>query len=71
MLAQTGLQAIDNWMFSDSFLERLRYEIDPKWAGELPMTLLIARDGTTRVIVGPADLANVRAWIAAQATPAN
>ena len=31
------------------------------------MTLLIASDGTTRVILGPADLEVVRAWIAAQA----
>jgi hypothetical protein len=30
MLAQTGLAGAENWMFSDGFVERLRYEIDPQ-----------------------------------------
>ena len=24
------------WMFADSFVERLRFSIDPNWYGELP-----------------------------------
>ena len=46
MLAQTGLAGAENWMFTDGFVERLRYEIDPQWHGEIPRTLLIARDGS-------------------------
>jgi thiol-disulfide isomerase/thioredoxin len=67
MLADAGLLTAENWMFSDAFQQRLRYEIDPKWQGELPVTLLVGRDGATDVIVGPADLAIVRKWIEAQA----
>ena len=33
MLAQTGLAGAENWMFTDGFVERLRYEIDPQWHG--------------------------------------
>ena len=40
----------ENWTFDDDFVERLRYEIDPQWRGEIPRTLLIARDGSTTVI---------------------
>ena len=35
--------AAENWLFSDGFVERLRFEIDPAWQGEIPRTLLIAR----------------------------
>ena len=66
MLAQTGLAAAENWTFDDSFVERLRYEIDPRWQGDIPRTLLIARDGATTVIEGVADLDNVRAWLDGQ-----
>ena len=66
MLAQTGLAPAENWTFGDGFVERLRYEIDPQWQGEIPRTLLIAHDGTTTVIEGVADLARVKAWLEAQ-----
>jgi hypothetical protein len=66
MLAQTGLAAAENWTFADDFVERLRYEIDPQWRGEIPRTMLIARDGATTVIEGVADLESVRAWLDAQ-----
>ena len=45
MLNETGLGAPENWTFGDGFVERLRYEIDPQWRGEIPRTILITRDG--------------------------
>lgn len=66
MLARAGLAKAENWAFTDRFNERLRYEIDPAWAGELPRTLLIDRDGKETVLTGVADLAEVRAWLDAQ-----
>jgi len=68
MLAQTGLAAAENWTFADDFAERLRYEIDPQWRGEIPRTMLIARDGATTVIEGVADLTQVKAWLDEQRT---
>jgi thiol-disulfide isomerase/thioredoxin len=67
MLAQTGLAPAENWTFGDGFVERLRYEIDPQWQGDIPRTLLLARDGSTTVIEGVADLENIRAWLDGQA----
>lgn len=66
MLARAELAKAENWAFTDRFNERLRYEIDPAWAGELPRTLLIDRDGKETVLTGVADLAEVRAWLDAQ-----
>ncbi|HEY7248523.1 MAG TPA: TlpA disulfide reductase family protein [Xanthobacteraceae bacterium] len=63
MLAQTGLAGAENWMFVDGFVERLRYEIDPQWHGEIPRTILIARDGSVTTIEGPADFKLVKTWL--------
>ena len=68
-LERAGLTKAENWSFTDRFNERLRYEIDPAWSGELPRTLLIAADGTGTVLPGVADLTKVRAWLDAQPRP--
>jgi thiol-disulfide isomerase/thioredoxin len=66
-LDRDGLAAAESWTFTDRFYERLRYEIDPAWAGELPRTVMIGRDGSATVLPGVADLSKVRAWLDAQA----
>ena len=53
-------------MFNDDFVERLRYEIDPHWQGEIPLTLLIAPNGAITTIEGVANLAKVTTWLDAQ-----
>jgi thiol-disulfide isomerase/thioredoxin len=63
MLAKAGLANADNWIFNDGFVERLRYEIDPRWRGEIPLTYLIGRDGTRTTLEGVADLAKIREWL--------
>jgi thiol-disulfide isomerase/thioredoxin len=37
-LKQHQLDEIDNWVFADENSQKLRFEIDPKWYGELPRT---------------------------------
>jgi thiol-disulfide isomerase/thioredoxin len=68
-LAKTGLAGAENWMFADDFVERLRFEINPRWRGEIPITLLIAGDGKTKTIEGAADPGEVRAWLDSQKAP--
>lgn len=63
MIARSGLARAENWAFADRFNERLRYEIDPAWGGELPRTMMIDRDGQATILPGVADLAEVRAWL--------
>jgi len=36
ILTRYGLANAENWRFTGSFPERLRYRIDPNWYGELP-----------------------------------
>jgi hypothetical protein len=35
-LAKHGLQKLEQWIFAEPNAQRLRYEIDPQWFGELP-----------------------------------
>ena len=35
-LEDVGLGDKESWLFADSFVERLRFSIDPNWYGELP-----------------------------------
>lgn len=65
-LAKAGLSPVESWRFMDRFTERLQYEIDPNWRGELPLTILLGRDGSVRSVLGTVDFAEMRAWIARQ-----
>jgi hypothetical protein len=63
MLDEAGLGNAESWVFTDQFVEPLRYEIDPQWSGEIPRTMLIASDGTTSVIEGAVDFGAIRDWL--------
>ena len=67
ILRKAGLAKAESWMLVNSD-DRLRYQIDPDWAGELPMTLLIGCDGKITRILGIADFDRVGQWLAGQAT---
>jgi len=44
VLEDYGLENLATWMFADSFVERLRYSIDPAWYGELPRSYFYDAD---------------------------
>jgi thiol-disulfide isomerase/thioredoxin len=62
MLKRSGLSSAENWIFSDGFVERLRFEIDPRWQGDIPRTLLISRDGKITTIEGSAEIPEIEKW---------
>lgn len=66
MLEKAGLSAAENFVFSDGFVERLRFEIDPAWHGEIPRTMLISRDGKITTIEGSAEIPELEKWSAQQ-----
>ncbi|MBI5165143.1 MAG: TlpA family protein disulfide reductase [Magnetospirillum sp.] len=67
-LARAGLGRAEAWTFADPHAERLRFEIDRRWQGELPRTLMIAADGTVEVLSGAVGTAPVAAWLDRQGT---
>jgi thiol-disulfide isomerase/thioredoxin len=70
MLQNAGLSSAENWIFSDGFAERLRFEIDPAWQGDIPRTMLIARNGDITTIEGSAEIADLERWSNEQAQAA-
>jgi thiol-disulfide isomerase/thioredoxin len=62
MLDKAGLASAENFVFSDGFAERLRFEIDPSWQGDIPRTMLIGRDGAISTIEGTADMSELDKW---------
>ncbi len=66
-VARARIGASENWIFADTFGDRLRYEVNPTWAGELPYTVMIGRDGKASFVSGATGLATIRAWLDGQA----
>lgn len=66
MLDKAGLGTAENWLFGDGFVERLRFEIDPAWQGEIPRTILISRNGDTTTIEGSAEMTDIEKWLTSQ-----
>jgi hypothetical protein len=62
MLEKSGLRSAENWIFSDGFVERLRFEIDPTWQGDIPRTMLISREGTITTVEGSAEMTDLQKW---------
>ena len=65
-LTLAGLAQADNRASTAVFDEYMRYEIDPKWLGELPITVLVSAKGEARRVRGVIDFAQLRAWLQAQ-----
>lgn len=38
ILEKNQLAGIENWVYADENTQKLQFEIDPKWYGELPRT---------------------------------
>ncbi len=54
ILTKNDLTGLENWIFADENPQKLRYEIDPKWYGELPRTYFLTkkheREGVSGVL---------------------
>lgn len=72
-LARHGLARAETWVYADAFVERLRFEIDPRWGGELPRTYFFDRAHAVTVRSGALAPAELERWavtpLAPTATP--
>lgn len=62
-LAKFSLNKAEAWVFADSNVERLRFEIDKKWYGELPRTYFINAKNEVMSISGKIEQKDVEQWI--------
>ncbi|MBI5437525.1 MAG: TlpA family protein disulfide reductase [Nitrosomonadales bacterium] len=65
-LAKFSLGKVEAWVFADSYTERLRFEVDKKWSGELPRTYFFNADNKMKAISGKLEQSDVEQWIKEQ-----
>jgi thiol-disulfide isomerase/thioredoxin len=56
---------VESWIFADSYAERLRFEVDTQWYGELPRTYFFDAAGKARGVSGVLDENTVEQWVKA------
>ncbi|QWD95878.1 TlpA disulfide reductase family protein [Polynucleobacter sp. MG-6-Vaara-E2] len=62
MLTAANVNPIGNYTLASPFDDALRYEIDPKWRGETPMTLLVNKNGKVIRKTGSMDFEKLKQW---------
>ncbi len=58
-----GLDGAVNFVFADDFVERLYFEVDPSWRGELPFSVLVKRGAVANRAMGTLDENDFGAWL--------
>jgi thiol-disulfide isomerase/thioredoxin len=66
ILHRYHLEHAESWVFADDYAERLRFEVDPQWYGELPRTYFFDATGQASAMSGKIDGAQVERWIVSQ-----
>ena len=62
MMTSSGLAGANAYTLTSPFDDALRYEVDPKWRGETPMTLLIDKNGKVIRKTGTMDFDKLKQW---------
>lgn len=62
-LQRYRLERAESWVFADSYAERLRFEVDKEWYGELPRTYFFDVRGRAAATSGTLDHSRTERWI--------
>lgn len=62
-IEKAGLSSADHYGFADDFVEKLYFEADSSWRGELPFTALVAPDGGVVTVTGAVDDPLIINWL--------
>lgn len=65
-MEKAGIRQAENFAFADRFVERLYFEVDRRWQGEMPFTALISADGGTKTVIGALDDMKLDRWLEAK-----
>jgi thiol-disulfide isomerase/thioredoxin len=57
---------MEHWIFADDFIEKLQYNIDKQWHGELPRTYFYNASHQMRAFSGKLDAVETERWIREQ-----
>jgi thioredoxin-related protein len=60
-----NLDDVDAWVFSDAVAQKLYFDVDPRWHGELPLMYLIKPDNTIKRQIGYMKQEDLLTWLKA------
>lgn len=63
MLQNHGLENVESWVFAEDNAQRLRYEIDPTWYGDLPRTYFFDKNHQRSSISGTLTSQQIETWL--------
>jgi thiol-disulfide isomerase/thioredoxin len=63
-LDKAGLKDATHYGFADEFVDRLFFEVDHYWRGELPFTALVGAEGGVVAVTGAVDDPVIAKWLA-------
>ncbi len=66
VIEKYNMEKVDGWIFSDDFAERIRYNIDPNWHGELPRSYFYFADHTLHAHSGILSEQILTRWVGQQ-----
>lgn len=64
VLEKTGVSQLESWQFAEDHVQRLRYEIDKNWYGELPRSYFYSPSGQVEAVSGLVEKDRVEQWLA-------
>ncbi|MGX2039262.1 TlpA family protein disulfide reductase [Methylocaldum sp. MU1018] len=65
LLAKHELKQVESWIFGEPDAQRLRYEVDPSWYGELPRSYFYDAGHNRLPVSGAITAEHIDAWVAA------
>ena len=70
VLAKYGMETEESWIFADGNPQKLRYEIDPAWYGEMPRAYFYDAAHGREAVSGTVERAKIEAWLAGKGSDA-
>jgi len=66
LLATKNLEGTETWVFADNYVERLYFDINPRWRGELPLTYFFDKKGEMLRHMGVVKEGELVEWLGEQ-----
>ena len=67
-LQSAKLEKYDHYYLVSNFDEFIYFEVDKTWHGEIPMTILLGKDGKKERILGSVEFKDIKKWASKQAS---
>lgn len=66
ILSTSHIENAEKWIFSDDFVERLYFSVNPRWRGELPLTYFFDKNNKMLKYLGVIKEKELISWLAKQ-----